>query len=153
LTSRQIVPYLFELPMEIAMHRAAGTFQIRMTPAEARPDAEPDAPGRMLIEKHYSGGLEGSGEGEMLAMMIAQSGAYVAMERIRGNLDGHDGAFTVVHRGIMDAGRHELSITIVPGSGAGALEGISGVYYLSIENGVHSYVLEYRLPGDHQGSV
>lgn len=128
------------------MHRAAGTFQIKMIPAESRQDAEPDAPGRMIIEKHYVGGLRGSGEGEMLAMMIAQSGAYVAMERIRGNLDGRDGAFTVVHRGIMDAGKHELSITIVPGSGAGALEGISGVYHLTIEEGVHHYALEYRLP-------
>jgi Protein of unknown function (DUF3224) len=130
------------------MHRAAGTFQIRMTPAETQPGAQPDAPGRMLIEKHYAGDLKGSGEGEMLAMMIAQSGAYVAMERIRGNLDGHDGAFTVVHRGIMDAGRHELSITVVPGSGAGALEGISGIYHLTIEDGVHHYALDYRLPGD-----
>ena len=135
------------------MRLAAGTFEIRMTPAEAQPDAEPDTPGRMLIEKRYSGDLEGSGEGEMLAMMIAQSGAYVAMERIRGNLDGRDGAFTVVHRGIMDAGKHELSITIVPGSGAGALEGISGVYHLTIENGVHSYALDYHLPGDLQEST
>jgi hypothetical protein len=128
------------------MPRAAGTFQIKMTPAEAQPGAEPDAPGRMFIEKHYVGDLEGSGDGEMLATMIAQSGAYVAMERIRGNLQGRDGAFTVVHRGIMDAGRHELSITIVPGSGAGALEGISGVYHLTIEGGVHHYALEYHLP-------
>lgn len=131
------------------MHRAAGTFQIRMIPAEARPDAEPDMPGRMLVEKHYVGDLRGSGKGEMLATMIEQSGAYVAMERIRGNLDGRDGAFTVVHRGIMDAGRHELSITIVPGSGTGGLEGISGVYHLTIESGVHSYALEYHLP-DHR---
>ncbi len=130
------------------MRRAEGTFQIRMTPAGSPPDARPDAPGRMLIEKQYTGDLKGSGEGEMLAMMIEQSGAYVAMERIRGNLDGRDGAFTVVHRGIMDAGVHELSITIVPGSGTGALEGIAGVYHLTIEDGVHHYALEYRLPDD-----
>lgn len=130
------------------MRRAEGTFQINMTPAGPQPDAKPDAHGRMFIEKHYVGDLHGSGEGEMLAMRIEQSGAYVAMERIRGNLDGREGAFTVVHRGIMDAGAHALSITIVPGSGSGALDGISGVYHLTIENGVHRYILEYSLPDD-----
>ena len=130
------------------MRRAIGILQIRMTPAESRPDAEPDAPGRMLIAKQYTGNLQGSGAGEMLATMIGQSGAYVAMERIRGNLDGRDGAFTVVHRGIMDGGTHELSITIVPGSGTEALTGISGVYHLTIEAGVHHYALEYSLPDD-----
>ena len=130
------------------MRHAVGSFEIKMIPAEARPDAGPDAPGRMLLTKRYVGDLQGSGEGEMLAMRIEQSGAYVAMERIRGKLDGRDGAFTVVHRGIMDAGAHELSITIVPGSGAGGLTGISGIYHLTIENGVHRYAIEYRLPGD-----
>ena len=130
------------------MRRADGTFQINMTPLGAQPGAKPDAHGRMLIEKHYVGDLHGTGEGEMLAMRIEQSGAYVAMERIRGTLDGGDGAFTAVHRGIMEAGDHELSIMIVPGSRAGALTGISGVYHLTIENGVHRYAIEYRLPDD-----
>lgn len=130
------------------MRHAAGTFEIKMTPTEAQPNASPDTPGRMLLAKHYAGDLQGSGEGEMLATMIGQSGAYVAMERIRGTLGGLNGAFTVVHRGIMDAGAHTLSITIVPGSGADALRGISGIYHLTIENGVHRYAIEYRLPDD-----
>jgi hypothetical protein len=128
------------------MQHATGTFSIKMIPAEAAPGAAPDDPGRMSIAKRYDGDLEGEGTGEMLGVMSGQSGAYVALERIRGTLAGRAGAFTVVHRGVVDEGRQELSITIVPGSGSNALEGISGTYDLTIEDGVHRYAIAYRLP-------
>jgi len=39
-----------------------------------------------------------------------------------------------------------LSITVVPGSGTGALEGISGVFKINIIDGAHYYEFEYSLP-------
>ena len=85
----------------------------------------------------------------MLGVLNAErSGAYVALERVNGTLDGRPGGFMLVHRGIMDRGAQDLSITIVPGSGDGELVGISGVFHLKIEDGRHLYDLAYHLEGE-----
>jgi hypothetical protein len=129
------------------MQHATGTFDVNITPVQPVADAAPDAPGRMLLSKIFHGGVEGTGSGEMLATMgPEQSGAYVALERVTGTVDGHAGSFALVHRGLMDKGAQELSIVIVPGSGTGDLTGISGVFHLTLAGGDHLYDLEYSLP-------
>ncbi|WP_420478503.1 DUF3224 domain-containing protein [Brevundimonas sp. FT23028] len=135
-------------PQEASVsHQASGTFNVSITPVAPAEGAAPDTPGRMILSKTFHGGLTGTGEGEMLATMgPEQSGAYVAMERVRGSLDGRDGTFMLVHRGIMDRGAQELLITVVPGSGTGELEGLTGVFHLTIAGGEHRYVLDYNLP-------
>lgn len=130
-------------------HQASGTFNVTITPVTPADGAATDLPGRMTLAKTFHGGLTGTGEGEMLgAMGPDQSGAYVAMERVRGALDGREGTFLLVHRGVMDRGAQDLSITIVPGSGTGALEGLTGVFHLTIAGGEHRYVLDYTLPSE-----
>lgn len=135
-------------PQEASVsHQASGTFNVSITPVAPADGAATDLPGRMTLAKTFHGGLTGTGEGEMLgAMGPNQSGAYVAMERVRGALDGRDGTFLLVHRGVMDRGAQELLITVVPGSGTGALEGLTGVFHLTIADGEHRYVLDYTLP-------
>lgn len=129
------------------MRHARGTFDVVITPVQPAADAASDAPGRMLLAKTFHGDLTGTAVGEMLATMSPErSGAYVALDRVSGVIDGREGAFTLVHRGLMDRGAQELLITIVPGSGAGALAGIAGVFHLTIADGVHHYDLEYSLP-------
>jgi len=131
----------------MALKNARGTFDVVITPVKPADDAAPDAPGRMLLAKTFHGDLTGTAAGEMLAIMNPErSGAYVALDRVRGVIDGREGGFTLVHRGLMDRGAQELLITIVPGSGSGALAGIAGVFHLTIEDGVHRYDLEYSLP-------
>jgi len=98
------------------------------------------------LSKVFRGGLEGRGDGEMLGLLAGRSGAYVAMERVAGTLDGRQGTFALVHRGVMTEGVQDLLITIVPGSGTKGLEGISGTFHLTIADGEHRYDLEYRLP-------
>ena len=135
-------------PQEASVsHQASGTFNVSITPIAPAEDAASDIPGRMTLAKTFHGGLTGTGEGEMLgAMGPNQSGAYVAMERVRGALDGREGTFLLVHRGVMDRGAQELLITVVPGSGTGALAGLTGVFHLTIADGEHRYVLDYTLP-------
>lgn len=128
------------------MSHAVGTFEVQITPIAPEADAPAGTPGRMRLTKTFSGGLEGQGAGEMLGLLTDGSGAYVAMERVSGVLDGRRGAFALVHRGVMEAGAQDLLITIVPGSGEGELTGIAGVFHLKIEGGVHRYDLEYSLP-------
>jgi len=126
---------------------ARGTFDVTITPVQPGSDAAPDAPGRMTLAKTFHGDLTGTGVGEMLATMApGASGAYVAMERVTGTLDGREGSFALVHRGLMDKGAQDLLITVVPGSGTGGLAGITGVFHLTIEGGEHRYDLAYSLP-------
>lgn len=126
-------------------HTATGTFTVQMTP---QGEAAPGAHTRYVITKTFTGDFQGSASGEMLGVFdpAAGSGAYVLIERVEGRLEGREGSFSLVHRGVMDAGAQSLSITIVPGSGAGGLAGIAGEFRLDIVEGVHNYALEYALP-------
>ena len=76
------------------------------------------------------------------------SRVYVAVERFTGTLNGRRGSFSLHHTGVMTRGTPNLTITIVPDSGAGQLEGIAGKMSITIAvDGKHSYDLEYSLPG------
>lgn len=131
--------------------RAVGTFTVQMKPAGEAPAAATDSTplGRMTLDKVFSGDIQGSGQGEMLTAMTPTHGSagYVALERFAGSVHGLEGSFVLQHSGTMSAGGgQQLSITIVPDSGSGALAGIAGRFLLKIEGGVHRYELEYTLP-------
>ncbi len=126
---------------------ARGTFEVKMAPLAQ------DAPAgsthmRMSLDKTYAGDLVATGKGEMIAIRDGElnSGAYVAIERVAGVLKGREGAFSLVHRGLLNRNAQELSITIVPDSGSGALTGIAGTLDLKIADGVHAYDITYTLP-------
>lgn len=46
----------------------------------------------------------------------------------------------------MSRGVPQLTVSVVPDSGTGDLLGLSGSLKIIIENGKHSYELEYSLP-------
>jgi hypothetical protein len=50
------------------------------------------------------------------------------------------------HTGTIDQGKPSLSVTVVPGSGTGALAGLRGDFSIQIANGRHGYVFQYTLP-------
>jgi hypothetical protein len=131
----------------VATH-ASGTFEVKITPQNA--DAGDDAGlSRMSSDKQFHGDLEGTSKGQMLssaATVVKGSGGYVAMERVTGTLKGRTGSFVLQHSGTMTRGTPQLSITVVPDSGAGQLEGIAGKLTIKIDNGKHSYEFEYTLP-------
>lgn len=124
---------------------AKGTFDVKLTPQDDKLDA---TLGRMTIDKQFHGDLEGSSKGQMLTVGtdVKGSGAYVAVERVTGKLNGRSGSFSMHHIGIMERGTPHLEISIVPDSGTGELTGISGKFGLTITDGKHSYDLEYTLP-------
>jgi hypothetical protein len=124
--------------------RATGTFQVQLAPQETA------APlGRLSIDKQFSGDLQGTSKGEMLAFrtLVEGSAGYVAMEQVTGTLAGRTGTFVLMHVGTMDRGAQGLTITVVPDSGTGGLEGITGRLNIIIEGGRHSYEFDYTLPG------
>jgi hypothetical protein len=130
------------------MAQAKGTFEVKITPQPAQDGVGDPSVGRLAIEKHFQGELQGQGKGQMLAVGTAVDGSagYVAMERVQASVHGRQGSFALQHCGTMHRGTPQLSITIVPDSGTEELAGIAGTLAITIANGVHSYDLQYTLP-------
>lgn len=128
---------------------ARGTFDVKLVPI-APAHAGEDALGRMSIDKQFHGDLEGTSEGEMLAVLSAVkgSGGYVALERVSGSLRGSTGTFALQHSGTMDHGAQRLSVSVVPDSGTGQLVGLTGSMRIIIESGNHSYEFDYEVGGE-----
>lgn len=73
------------------------------------------------------------------------SAGYVALERASGTLHGLRGTCILQHSGTMSPTAQHLTITVVPGSGTGALAGLAGAMTIVIAKGKHSYTFEYTL--------
>jgi hypothetical protein len=129
---------------------ARGTFEVKVTPAEATTFEKAMGVGRYEIDKAWAGDFAGTSKGEMLSTFTESTGsmAYVAMEQVTGTLGGKSGSFYLVHRATMtkgDAASGEMSIVVVKGSGTGELKGLSGQLTIDVTKG-HSYVFEYQIP-------
>ena len=125
---------------------ASGPFSVKMTP---QPLAEDSPIGSLALDKTFHGDLAATSQGHMLAFSTAVKGSagYVAMEQVTGTLGGRDGSFVLQHSGTMTRGEPSLVLTVVPDSGTGGLVGLSGSMDIIIEDGKHSYVLEYSFRG------
>lgn len=123
----------------------SGTYVVSMTPAEASFDDS--KMGRFLLNKTYSGPLQGSSQGEMLSVRtsIETSAGYVALERFSGKLDGREGSFVLQHFGIMSKMEQRLNLEVVPDSGEGELKGISGKMEITRSEGAHLYRFYYAV--------
>ncbi len=118
-----------------------------MTPQTSGAKAEPSL-GRFSLDKQFHGDLEATSQGEMLTAGTETEGSagYVAVERVTGALQGRRGGFSLQHNGTMTRGAPQLSITVVPDSGAGQLAGLAGKMGIEITDGKHFYDFEYTLP-------
>lgn len=128
------------------MH-ANGPFDVKITPQDDLSD-DPLL-GRMMLDKQYHGDLEGIGKGQMLTAGTSTkgSGAYVAIEKVSGTLNGRQGTFVLQHTGTMTQNSPQLTITVVPDSGTEELVGITGKMVIRIAaGGKHLYEFEYAVP-------
>lgn len=120
---------------------AKGKFEVHLAPQNDEIPA-----GRMLIDKTYSGDLQGRGIGQMISKRTPKGTAvYYAIEEFTGQVNGVSGGFTLIHSGEMNKESQSLDVTILNGSGAGQLSNISGSLQIIQENETHSYVLNYTL--------
>lgn len=126
---------------------ARGTFEVKLSPQPPVENVGDPTVGRMSLDKQFHGDLEATGRGEMLAVRTETEGSagYVAMERVAGTLDGHNGTFALHHSGTMTRGVPQLLITVVPDSGTGQLAGLAGQMKINIVDGKHFYDFEYTL--------
>lgn len=130
------------------MPHIEGPFDVKLSPQPVHEEAEGKF-GRMSIDKQFHGELDAASRGEMLAAMtpVKGSAGYAALEKVEGILAGRRGSFLLLHRGLMDRGTPDLSVTVVPDSGSGELSGLAGSMKIEIrEGGAHFYLFDYELP-------
>ena len=128
--------------------RATGPFEVTLAQQPLSDVAADSGLGRMSIDKVFHGDLAGTSKGEMLSATgsVKGSAAYVAIERVTGTLHGRSGTFALQHTGVMTRGTPGLIVAVVPDSGTGQLEGLTGTLSIHIEGKAHSYVFDYTLP-------
>ena len=127
--------------------QAKGEFEVTRIPQEELEIGEGATIGHSRFDKRFRGPLDAASVVHMLALMspVQGSGAYVAIERIEGTLDGRRGSFFVQHNGIMDRGKPSLDLTVVPDTGTDGLVGLRGRIAIDIVDGKHFYTFDYDL--------
>lgn len=127
--------------------RAAGTFDVKLTPQKPDDQVGDSGIGRMSLDKQFHGDLDATSKETMLAAGTATKGSagYVAIERVEGTLHGRTGTVVLQHNGTMTRGVGQLSVTVVPDSGTGGLVGLAGSMAIVIADGKHSYEFDYSL--------
>ena len=134
------------------MHRqASGPFEVKRTAMDSVDAGQGAAFGRMRFEKRFHGDLEASSVVEMLSAgnPAAGSAGYVAVEHVVGTLHGRAGSFMLQHTGVMDRGTSSLQVTVVPGTGTGALADLAGMLVIAIaDDGAHAYTFDYAIGDD-----
>jgi Protein of unknown function (DUF3224) len=126
---------------------ATGTFEVKLTPQDKDDNSADSILARFTIDKQFHGDLEGTSKGEMLAVSTSVPGSagYVAMEQIKGTVGGRTGSFAMQHTGTMTRGKPDLTVTVVPDSGTGELEGLAGRMVIVIADSKHSYEFDYTI--------
>lgn len=137
--------------------RAIASFTVSsFVPAEITPPPEHVQTGRpvglAIITKQFDGQITGSSVTLFTAAFdqAAGAGTYVAMESFEGTVNGLTGALNFAHSATTSGSdRSAEFFTIVPGSGTGELEGITGGGGLRVTtDGSHEVWFDYELPRD-----
>lgn len=103
---------------------------------------------RASITFDYQGDMEAKGSSELL-MCYGQDGraSYLGLEHVAGKVDGRSGSFVVESQGTYDGQAARTSWSVVPGSGTGELEGITGTGTSVAGHGTEgTFSIEYRRP-------
>lgn len=99
---------------------------------------------RARIRKAFTGDLEGTSVANaILYQTPVKSGGYAALERITGKIGEREGTFVVQHSGIRDvAGTGPAYGDVVPGSGTGGFEGVTGTMKIEESDGGESFLFD-----------
>ncbi|MCC8362276.1 DUF3224 domain-containing protein [Lysobacter sp. A6] len=126
-------------------HQAKGTFEVKRSAEPALDMGEGVEAGHFRFDKTFDGPLTATSVVHMMAAMTDTpgSGAYVAIERLRGTLDGRSGTCLFAHLGVMEKGTPSLQLAVVPDSGSDGFEGLRGRMAIDIVDGQHFYTLDY----------
>lgn len=100
---------------------------------------------RASVTYTYTGDLEGEGKAEYLMIYTVDgTGHAIALERVVGKIGGRSGSFVVQHDGTFKATGVKNRWFVVPGSGTGDLQGLTGGGEFEISGqGPYSITFEY----------
>ena len=100
------------------MAQAKGTFDVKRSVEPGCDLGDGEVAGHFRFDKTFTGPLEATSVVHMLAVGSPQNGSagYVAVERIKGSLDGRSGTFFCQHFGVMDRGEASLTLTVTTAS-------------------------------------
>ena len=102
---------------------------------------------RASVKKSYTGDIDGESRVEYVMMYRADGTAsFVGIERVVAKLHGRSGTFVLQRTGVFEGGQAKESYFVVPGSGTGDLQGITGEGSTSVGHGMeHPFSLSYEL--------
>ena len=126
---------------------ATGKFEVVLKPLEHYAEATDGITlGRMSIDKIFTGDLIATSQGEMLNALstVKGSAGYVAVEQVKGELSGRKGSFVLQHYGMMSTQGQRLILEVIADYATGEMKGLTGKMAIKIEDGEHSYSLEYE---------
>lgn len=102
--------------------------------ALADPDGRGPATGRAHVRKTYTGPLVGTSVAELLTTQGEHGAAYLAQERVVGEIEGRAGTFVLQHGASGGDGQEMRQWAfVVAGSGTGGLAGLSGTGIIAHE--------------------
>ncbi|HEX4016397.1 MAG TPA: DUF3224 domain-containing protein [Frankiaceae bacterium] len=78
------------------------------------------------IKYAYDGDIVGESAAELLMVYVGEEAEYVGLERVTATIDGRKGTFVTSAVGGFKGGVASSSWNVVPGSGTGDLEGLTG---------------------------
>lgn len=127
--------------------RATGSIESKLW--EERPFAEIEGAPKLTRANGadlYHGDIEAEGTFEYL-MTYGDDGVtpFIGMTRIVGRLGERDGSFVLQGSGIHDTGGVRASLTVVAGSGTGALKGLRGEGTLVWNQETQLLTLDYEV--------
>jgi hypothetical protein len=98
----------------------------------------------------FTGDIEGDGGVHWLMLYRPDKTAqFVGMQRISGTIGGRRGTVVLSAQGVHDGKGSRIMLEVVPGSGSGDLEGISGKGKLENPGRkTGTYALDYSFRGD-----
>lgn len=102
---------------------------------------------RASVTQSYSGALEASGTIEyLMATFRGDVSTFIGIEEIIGKLEDKSGSFLLQHNGTHEDGEAKSTFEIIPHSGTGELEGISGSghYVASHEESTFKLFYEFK---------
>jgi Protein of unknown function (DUF3224) len=102
---------------------------------------------RARIDQDFSGGIAASGSAQNLMFYRAGgTAAFVGLQRMTGQVDGHPGSFMLQSEGTFDGGEATTRWLVIPGSGTDELQGLRGEGTAVAPHGPDgSYTFDYDL--------
>ena len=102
---------------------------------------------RASVKKTYTGDIDGDGQVEYLMMYRSDASAtFVGLERISARIGGKTGTFVLQRTGVFEGGLAKESYSIIPGSGSGELQGLTGEGSSAVGHGMeHPFTINYAL--------